>query len=91
MERVEYSQRYIPQTKACRTCYGSGKIMGGGMIKKDCPNCAATGKREVAQMADAIERESDDIVKECGVSKSIARKMIGESLSRPKNVKKKSS
>lgn len=27
----------------CYTCQGSGKIMGGGMMLKDCPTCEGIG------------------------------------------------
>lgn len=32
----------------CASCYGSGKIMGGGMIMKSCDQCNGHGKIEVA-------------------------------------------
>ncbi len=28
----------------CKTCYGSGKVMGGGMMQHDCDECDGTGK-----------------------------------------------
>lgn len=33
--------------KFCVPCGGSGKQMGGGMIIKDCTQCAGRGKNEV--------------------------------------------
>jgi DnaJ-class molecular chaperone len=32
------------ESKRCSACMGSGKIMGGGMIFKDCPECGGVGK-----------------------------------------------
>lgn len=28
----------------CKTCIGSGRVMGGGMIIHDCDDCEGTGK-----------------------------------------------
>lgn len=36
----------MPKMK-CRTCSGSGKVMGGGMMQWDCEVCDGYGKIEV--------------------------------------------
>lgn len=28
----------------CKVCYGSGKVMGSGMVQNDCEECNGTGK-----------------------------------------------
>lgn len=30
--------------KRCNVCYGSGRVMGGGMMQHDCEECDGTGK-----------------------------------------------
>lgn len=30
--------------KRCNICYGSGRVMGGGMMMQDCEECDGTGK-----------------------------------------------
>ena len=30
--------------KRCNICYGSGKVMGGGMMQHDCDECDGSGK-----------------------------------------------
>lgn len=40
----------------CSPCYGSGKIMGGGMITQpDCPHCHGTGKFIQTSSIDFVE------------------------------------
>ena len=38
------NQNQVDTQGHCRICYGSGRIMGGGMLLKDCPKCGGTGK-----------------------------------------------
>lgn len=40
------------QVMRCRTCQGSGQVMGGGMIYHDCLDCDGEGK---------IEKPEDEI------------------------------
>ena len=35
--------------KRCATCYGSGKVMGGGMMMQDCEECNGAGKINVVE------------------------------------------
>lgn len=37
------------EVKRCRTCQGSGTIMGGGMIYHDCEECHGSGKVQKAK------------------------------------------
>jgi hypothetical protein len=41
------------ETRRCTPCYGSGQLMGGGMLMKDCPHCDGRGK--IALPDDEIE------------------------------------
>lgn len=55
----------------CKVCYGSGKVLGGGMITRDCYECHGAGyvpepipnkvkiKRSSKQYKDAIKKIKD--------------------------------
>jgi hypothetical protein len=42
----------------CLSCAGSGKVMGGGMIYKDCMECNASGKRTTLDVV--MNKESEE-------------------------------
>ncbi len=75
------SQGYIQPLPICPTCCGSKKMLGGGMVKVECLRCNGTGKLEVVQMADSINKAASEIVTDNPeLSESQARSMIAESL-----------
>lgn len=44
----------------CKSCVGSGKVMGGGMIIKDCDQCDGTGKIYVKEKKEQFEIEKNN-------------------------------
>jgi hypothetical protein len=44
----------------CHACYGSGKILGGGMISQPCPSCDETGWIDI----DRKEYEEQEYLKQ---------------------------
>jgi len=40
----------------CHTCVGSGEIMGGGMMMRDCPQCHGAGKIQDVVIEKVIPR-----------------------------------
>lgn len=72
----------------CMTCVGSGKIMGGGMIYRECPDCNGEGTISPAEPKVTVNRRSkaykDAIAKleETGLSKDEAVKVFDEEFER---------
>lgn len=68
--------------KRCFACVGSGKIMGGGMIMKDCPHCAGSGFiaiRELDKRSKTYRDAIDKIMKlNEGISRDEAAKMFDD-------------
>lgn len=51
----------------CKACYGSGRVMGGGMMQQDCDHCDGVGKiifieDEVAEL-EKIKAKQDESYK----------------------------
>lgn len=46
----------------CRSCNGSKRILGGGFVYQDCPNCNGTGKIVDQELNDIDHNEIADLV-----------------------------
>ncbi len=51
----------------CHGCYGSGKMMGGGMVQKRCDACEGSGviddEAQAGALANVLRNEPEIIVK----------------------------
>lgn len=76
-----------PVTTRCLPCYGSGKLLGGGMITKDCYHCFGKGNIDVVpeeneieflsmQQSDAYKSSVKRIADQANVSEEEARKLL---------------
>lgn len=45
--------------KRCPCCSGSGKVLGGGMLTKDCDNCDGLGKLPEIEKPKVDKRSKD--------------------------------
>lgn len=57
----------------CHGCYGSGKMLGGGMISKRCDVCEGSGKVDTIADANALANVLHETKPEIIVKKSRKR------------------
>jgi RecJ-like exonuclease len=62
----------------CKSCQGSGRIRGGGMIEEDCKNCQGTGKDLKAESYDNAKNKIKELDK--NMSDDEAKKLLDEEL-----------
>jgi len=66
----------------CKTCHGSGKVMGGGMMLQDCEDCDGRGKIEYEDFYEDVKNSPeynkavDKIAQNENVSQDKAKEMF---------------
>ena len=71
----------MEKSKRCHACLGSGKLMGGGLILKDCKYCKNPQKEVSMRDTQAYKKSVKRIQKKCKISEQEAQKIIDRELS----------
>lgn len=70
----------------CVACYGSGKMMGSGMIQHDCDACDGVGKVDKTDYAasEVYKEARDEIMREHNISESEAATLLDNAINKVK-------
>jgi hypothetical protein len=62
----------------CRSCHGSGRLRGGGMVEEDCKYCLGTGKDSKAESYDIAKDKIKAL--DSNISDNDAKKLLDDEL-----------
>ena len=71
--------------KRCINCQGSGRVLGGGMMHRDCEDCGGTGKTLDIKETDSYKNAINEIAEKTNISTDEATEIFDDEFKKLKD------